>query len=47
MPAVLIGPMLVPVLEVATVPPQLPVPPPAVQEEALLLLQLSVVDPPV
>lgn len=47
MPAVLIGPIVVPVLEVGTVPLQLPVPPPAVQEVALLLLQLSTVEAPV
>jgi hypothetical protein len=41
------GPMVVPTLDVATDPPQLPVPPPAVQEVALLLLQLSTVEPPV
>jgi hypothetical protein len=47
MPAVLIGPIVVPLLDVATVPPQLPVPPPAVHDDALLLLQLSTVEPPV
>ena len=43
------GPTLVPGLEVATLPcqPSLPVPPPAVQEAALVLLQLSVVEAPV
>jgi hypothetical protein len=41
------GPIVVPVLEVGTLPPQLPVPPPAVHEVALVLVQLRVVEPPV
>ena len=46
-PAVLMGPTVVPVLEVPTAPPHVPVPPPAVHPVALVLVQLKVVEPPV
>ncbi len=46
MPGVAIAPVLVPVLMVGTDPPQLPVPPLALQDVAPLVVQDNEADPP-